>query len=78
MNTERQTPKSSSYKSPRRKLVKIFEEGRDKWKKKCQHAKYNVKLLSNRVRYLEKRKDELTQRVKQLEKELKRVSEKKM
>lgn len=78
MNIESSPSKGSKYKSPRRKLVKIFEDGRDKWKKKCQEAKYTVKLLSNKVRYLEKRKSELTLRVKELEKELKRVSGKKM
>lgn len=77
MNSEKEPGNGSTYKSPRRKLVKIFEKGRDNWKKKCQEAKYKVKLLSNRIRYLEKRKAELKLRVKELEKELKRVSEKK-
>ena len=76
--TEKQPSKQSKYKSPRRKLVKIFEEGRNKWKEKCQVAKYNLKLLSNKVRYLEKRKTELTKRVKELEKELKEYRKKKV
>jgi len=58
------------YKSPLRKLVKFFETSRNKWKAKCQAAKYQNKLLKNKVWYLEKRKAELNKRVKELEKEI--------
>ena len=60
------------FKSPVRKLVPFFRDSRDKWKAKCQDAKYQVKLLKNRIRHMDKRKSELKQRVKVLEKELKR------
>jgi uncharacterized protein YlxW (UPF0749 family) len=61
------------YKSPVRKLVPFFKNSRDKWKAKCQDAKYQVKLLKNRIRHMDKRKAELKQQVKALKKELKQV-----
>jgi uncharacterized protein YlxW (UPF0749 family) len=63
-------PDDKDYKSPMKKLVNFFEHSRNNWKTKCQEAKYQVKLLQNKVRYLEKRKNELNKRVKELEKEL--------
>ena len=49
-----QTNKSyKAYKSPLRKLVRFFEQSRDKWKEKCGAAKRQVKGLKNRVRFLE-------------------------
>lgn len=66
-----------NYRSPVRKLIKFFEESRDQWKTKCLQAKYQVKLLSNKIRYLEKRKADLTKRVKELEKEAEALQEKK-
>ncbi len=65
------------YKSPTKKLLKFFERSRNGWKAKCQEAKYKVKLLQNKVRYLEKRKAELKDRVKELERELSRQGVKK-
>ena len=61
------------YKSPVRKLVLFFKNSRDKWKAKCQAAKYQAKLLQNRIRHMEKRGTELKQKVKALEKELQSV-----
>jgi polyhydroxyalkanoate synthesis regulator phasin len=66
-----------NYRSPARKLIKFFEESRDQWKAKCVQAKYQIKLLSNKIRYLEKRKADLTTRVKELEKEVEALQEKK-
>ena len=63
----------SDYKSPARKLLPFFKNSRDKWKAKCQAAKYQIKLLRKRIRHMEKRGDELKQKVKTLEKELKSV-----
>jgi uncharacterized protein YlxW (UPF0749 family) len=68
---------SEYYRSPARKLIKFFEESRDQWKAKCLSAKYQIKLLSNKIRYLEKRKADLKKRVKELEKELEELQEKK-
>ena len=63
-------PERKIFKSPRRKLITFFEKSRDKWKNKCKGAKYENKLLKNRNRYLEKRKSELIQKVKALERKL--------
>ncbi len=65
------------YKSPIKKLVTFFERSRDKWKAKYLDAKYKIKLLQNKVRYLEKRKSELNMKVKELEKELEQYKIKK-
>lgn len=70
MPAEQNCANDSAYKSPTRKLVRFFEKSRDKWKEKCLEAKYKVKLLRNQVRYMEKRKTELKQRIKELENEL--------
>ena len=59
-----------NYKSPSRKLVKFFERSRDNWKAKYQEQKYKMKLLQNKNRYLEKRKTQLNQKVKELQQEL--------
>ena len=40
-------------KSPRRKLVKFFEQSRNQWKAKSSAAKVQVNYLKNRIRYLE-------------------------
>jgi uncharacterized protein YlxW (UPF0749 family) len=65
------------YKSPVKKLFRFFESSRDKWKYKCLTAKYQVKLKTNKIRYLEKCKSDLKNKVKELEKELKQLKEKK-
>lgn len=72
--------KNSDYKSPLRKLVKFFEQSRNKWKEKYQDAKKTIKRLSNRVRYLETSKEQWKQKAIRADKELKQlkvVSEKK-
>jgi hypothetical protein len=70
-------PEEKLYRSPTRKLIRFFEESRDKWKAKCVDAKYRVKLLTNKIRYLEMRKADLSNRVKALDKELEELQEKK-
>jgi len=65
------------YRSPARKLIRFFEESRDQWKAKCLSAKYQIKLLSNKIRYLEKRKADLKKRVQELENELEELQKKK-
>ncbi len=58
------------YKSPVRKLIKFFKKSRDLWKRKYQEVKATVKYLQNRTRFLEKSKENLKNRVKELEYEL--------
>jgi len=65
------------YKSPMRKLVAFFEKSRDKWKAKCLSTKYQIKLLTNKIRYLEKSNADLNNKVKELKKELKELKVKK-
>jgi uncharacterized protein YlxW (UPF0749 family) len=64
------------YKSPVRKLIPFFKNSRDKWKAKCQAAKYQLKLLRNRLRQMEKRDADLKDEVKQLRKKLQHVKDK--
>jgi hypothetical protein len=65
-----------SYKSPLRKLVRFFEQSRDRWKKKYQEAKRLLKRLKNRIRFLEESRDRWKGRTKELERELGEVKAK--
>ncbi len=46
-------PSRKKYKSPKQKLVRLFENSRDKWKQKAKDAKYQIKLLRKKNKYLE-------------------------
>lgn len=61
---------TDSYKSPVRKLVQFFKKSRNQWKVKCQEAKYQVKLLNNKIRYMDKSKEKFKMRVKELKNEI--------
>jgi hypothetical protein len=61
------------YKSPVRKLVKFFKNSRDNWKGKYQELKKKFKRQSNRIRFLEKSKENLKKRVKELETEVLKI-----
>ena len=65
-----QNYETKNYKSPKRILLRFFEKSRDKWKDKCKEAKYQIKLLRNKIRYLEKNKTAFKNKVKGLESEL--------
>jgi hypothetical protein len=57
MNTEHdQETTGKKYKSPKWKLIRFFEGSRNKWKIKAKDAKYQIKLLRKRVKYLEQHK----------------------
>lgn len=58
-----------TYKSPRHKLLRFFEQSRDQWKAKCREAKRLVKRLKNRLRWLEQSKARWKARVQELEQE---------
>ena len=58
---------SVCFRSPLRKLVEFFQSSRDKWKEKCQHAKYELKLLKRRFSNLEKNRDKLKRRYEETE-----------
>ncbi len=75
-DTDKDESVVEEFKSPVRKLVPFFRNSRDKWKEKCKAAKYQVKLLRNRLRQMEKRDTDLKQEVKALKKELQSVKDK--
>ncbi len=56
-----------SFRSPLRKLVVFFHDSREKWKKKCQDAKYELKLLKRRYANLRKNHDRWEQQYRQAE-----------
>lgn len=70
---EAKTQTVQTYKSPLKKLVRFFEQSRDKWKAKSHAAKADVVRLEHRVRFLEKGKAELRSHVKELEAEVARL-----
>lgn len=67
-----------NYKSPKQKLLQFFNRSRDQWKEKCQLAKYKLKLVRNKVRYLENNKAVLKKTIDELEKELQQMKRKEM
>ncbi|MEA3341293.1 MAG: hypothetical protein U9R15_15120 [Chloroflexota bacterium] len=59
----------TEFRSPLRKLVTFFRASRDKWRAKCQHVKYELKLLKRRFQNLRKNRDLWQQRYQQAEAE---------
>jgi len=55
------------FRSPVRKLVALFHASRDKWKQKCQQAKYELKLLKRRYANLKKNHDRWEQQYREAE-----------
>lgn len=58
------------YKSPLRKLLRFFEQSRDKWKEKCRKAKQEVKRLKKRVNFLEESRARWKKQAKEQEAEI--------
>jgi len=56
-----------AFRSPLRKLVAFFHASRDRWKQKCQQAKYELKLLKRRYANLKKNHDQWEQRYRETE-----------
>lgn len=74
MNTEHeQKTAEKKYKSPKWKLIRFFESSRNKWKKKAKDAKYQIKLLRKRVKYLEQHKREFKERSNNLELQIQQI-----
>ena len=63
------------YKSPKWKLIRFFENSRNDWKKKAKEAKYQIKLLRKRVKYLEQHKKEFKERSKNLERQVQQMKD---
>jgi hypothetical protein len=66
-----------TYVTPRKKLLRLFLRGREKWKGKVAEAKYEKKLTANQARAAEKSRDkwralavERQRRIKELAQEL--------
>jgi len=59
------------YKSPLKKLVKFFEESRDKWKEKYVEKSKELKRVTNRIYDLEIRKEHWKKRALKAERKLK-------
>ncbi len=72
-NKAEQNHAIKKYKSPKRILLRVFEKSRNKWRDKCKNAKYQIKLLRNKIRYLENNKAAFKNRVKALEAELQKM-----
>jgi chromosome segregation ATPase len=78
METPEQKPNIADkiYKSPKSKLIRFFESSRNGWKKKAKDAKYQIKLLRKRVKYLERHKKEFKERSKSLEIQIRQMKDK--
>ena len=55
------------------RLARLFLKGRDLWKEKCRSAKMEVKILKNRIRFLEESKAVLKEKNLQLKTEVERL-----
>ncbi len=76
MNTEIKTKSSKKkYKSPKGKLVRLFEHSRDKWKQKTKAAKYQIKLLRKKNKYLEQNNAKQKELFNNLEKQLQQMKD---
>lgn len=59
MNTEKvHQSKPRKFKTPGSKLVRFFEKSRDRWKIRTKEAKYQIKLLRKKIKYMEQNKKE--------------------
>ncbi len=77
MNTEHaQQTAGKKYKSPKWKLIRFFEGSRNKWKIKAKDAKYQIKLLRKRVKYLEQNKKEFKELSNNLDLQVKEMKDK--
>jgi len=68
------TASGEPYKSPQRKLLRFFDTSRTQWKAKCRTAKAAMKVLKNRIRFLEESKARWKHRAKALEQEVARLA----
>ena len=62
----RQIQEYKDYRSPRHKLLRIFETGRDRWREKCKAAKTALKASRLRIKRLELQRDQLRARTDEL------------
>ena len=55
------------YRSPRHKLLQLFETSRDQWREKCKTAKARLKVERIRTRRLREQRDRWRERADELE-----------
>jgi hypothetical protein len=65
-------PAGEPYKSPQYKLVRLFDQSRRQWKAKCRAAKATIKVLKNRIGFLEESRARWKRRAQALEQEVAR------
>ena len=56
--------------SPTRKLSRFFLKSRNRWKAKCQDAKYSLKLAKNQIRAVERSRDQWKQQAAEQERRI--------
>ena len=61
------------YRSPVKKLMRYFEQSRDKWKARCLEAKGRVKLLHTKVADLQASRERWKEEAKRLRVEVARL-----
>ncbi len=66
---------TKEYRSPIKKLVRFFEDSRDKWKEKCQEAKLRVKRLHTKVADLQTSRERWREEARQLRAEVAQLRE---
>jgi len=65
-----------TYKSPLKRLVKFFEESRDRWKSKYFEKSKELKRAKNQINDLKQRKEGWKERAKKAEDELNEINSK--
>jgi hypothetical protein len=68
------TAAGEPYKSPPRKLLRFFDTSRTQWKAKCRTAKATIKVLKNRIGFLEESRERWKRRAQALEQEVARLA----
>jgi uncharacterized protein YukE len=63
------------WKSPLRKLVRVFQRSRNRWKDKYRGLKDECKLLGNQVRAVEKSRQKWRQDAQQAQQQLRRLQQ---
>ena len=61
------------FKSRPARLARLFLRSRESWKGKCREAKWQIKLMRNRIRFLEQSKAALKETTRQLRAEAARL-----
>lgn len=57
---------TKQYRSPVKKLMRYFEQSRNKWKERCLEAKQRIKLLHTKVADLQASRERWKEEAKQL------------